>query len=401
MDFRSLLDIRGEKRDLRSMFLRSLKLERLLSFGPDSEAVQLRPLNVLIGPNGSGKSNFIEAIALLAAAPKDIARAIREGGTRSGWVWQGDPSFAAKLSATFRVPRCGDADLSHSLEFYPFEFTEELFISERLEDVNIPPNEGEFLYYVDSGEPTLYHDGSPVKFLKRNREQSILAQVKGPDYVELDFLGQYYESIRIYREFTFGRRSAARRPQPADLPNDHLMESTENLGLILNKFRRDVPTKKALIEGLKNVFEGITDFSVQVEGGTAQIFLEEEHWTIPATRLSDGTIRWLALLAILLDPKPPPLVCIEEPELGLHPDLMNPLARILKDASERMQIIVTTHSEALVDAFRETPEDVIVCERPAGSTTMRRLDREQLREWLEEYSLGQLWSRGIIGGSRW
>lgn len=220
-------------------------------------------------------------------------------------------------------------------------------------------------------------------------------------YPELAFLSDFYEGIRLYREWTFGRHAAPRKPQAADLPGDHLLEDARNLALVLNRYRRDVPTKIALLEALGKVFEGITDFSVDVIGGTTQVFLEENGWTIPATRLSDGTVRWLALLAVLLDPKPPPLVCIEEPEVGLHPDLMHILAPLLKSASERMQIIITTHSEALVDAFRDSPEDVMVCERPAGVTTMRRLNREQLSEWIEEYSLGQLWSRGILGGTRW
>lgn len=390
------------------MFLRSLKLERLLSFGPDTAAMELRPLNVLIGPNGSGKSNFIEAIALLKAAPKDLDRALREGGGSTNWVWKGEPLAGIEVTSDIElrpsVHHYYDQfrDLRHELRFLNAQEYDAFIISERI-DVTGPTPDVPFprVCFDDHMGAHLYDNGNPREFQHRNLGQSILSQVKGPDYPEIDALGDFYDSIRIYREFTFGRRSPARRAQPADLPTDHLMESTENLGLILNKFRRDVPSKKALIQELENVFEGITDFGVDVQSSSAQIFLEEKHWTIPATRLSDGTIRWLALLAILLDPKPPPLVCIEEPELGLHPDLMNPLARILKSASERMQIIITTHSEALVDAFRESPEDVIVCERPAGSTIMRRLDRQQLAEWLEEYSLGQLWSRGIIGGSRW
>lgn len=104
---------------------------------------------------------------------------------------------------------------------------------------------------------------------------------------------------------------------------------------------------------------------------------------------------------MLLDPKPPRLVCIEEPELGLHPDLIPTMARLLKTASERMQLIATTHSEVLINELSGSPEDVLVCEREQGSTTMRRLDKESLTEWLTEYSLGQLWSKGVLGGNRW
>ncbi|MDC3957270.1 AAA family ATPase [Polyangium jinanense] len=390
------------------MFLRSLKLNRLLSFGPDAEAVELRPLNVLIGPNGSGKSNFIEAIGLLKATPKDLAVPIREGGGIGAWIWQGAPGKTAEIVAEidYGAPTRHNRfqpPMRHRLTLFDADHRAMIGI-EKLEEIVVTGEARRPEVYFDAewmGGANLFIDGQTRELQPWDRGQSVVSQVKGPDYPALDVLGAFYESIRLYRDFNFGRRSPPRRPQPADLPTDHLMESTENLGLILNKFRRDVPTKKALIEALKNIFEGVTDFSVQVEGGTVQIFLEEERWTIPASRLSDGTMRWLSLLAILLDPKPPPLVCIEEPELGLHPDLMTPLARLLKDASERMQLIITTHSEALVDAFRHTPEDVLVCERREGSTTMRRLDREQLAEWLQDYSLGQLWSKGILGGNRW
>jgi predicted ATPase len=112
-------------------------------------------------------------------------------------------------------------------------------------------------------------------------------------------------------------------------------------------------------------------------------------------------LRWISLLAILLDPQPPPLVCIEEPELGLHPDLLPKLADLLREASQRMQLVITTHSDVLVDALTDTPESVIVCEKENGATTMRRLDRKDLSKWLEKYSLGQLWRSGQVGGNRW
>jgi predicted ATPase len=389
------------------MLLRSLKLTNLLSFGRDAEAVELGPLNVLIGPNGSGKSNFIEAISLLKATPKDLEARLREGGGGFGWTWSGGKRAESYLEAVVRSSYA-DRWTRHELSFVSLPGASPIFVvdDERLESQ--PPTDAEepqvYFYYDHdaAGQPILMARGH-ARVLKRfEYGQSVLSQIRDPDlYPELALLSDAYEKIRFYRVWTFGRDAAPRRPQPADLPTDHLMEDAKNLALILNKYRRDVPTKKALIEAIKLVFDGITDFLVHIEGGTAQIFLEENNWTIPATRLSDGTLRWLSLLAVLLDPNPPRLVCIEEPELGLHPDLMNHLARLLKDASERMQIIVTTHSEALVDAFTDMPEAVLVCERHEGSTTMRRLERDRLAEWLKTYSLNQLWSKGEIGGTRW
>ena len=111
---------------------------------------------------------------------------------------------------------------------------------------------------------------------------------------------------------------------------------------------------------------------------------------------------------ILLNPTPAPVTCIEEPELGLHPDIIPTLGDLLRDASTRTQLILTTHSRTLVECFTETPEVICVCEKEEGSTVIRRLKEDDLKEWLQEYangdmdySLGNLWSRGHIGGNRW
>ena len=140
---------------------------------------------------------------------------------------------------------------------------------------------------------------------------------------------------------------------------------------------------------------------MNIEYGTVQVFIQEGNVAIPATRLSDGTLRYLCLLAVLCDPDPPPLVCIEEPELGLHPDILPDLAGLLRDTSERCQLIVTTHSDTLVDALTETPESVVVCEKHDAQTRMRRLNGDDLSEWLKRYRLGEFWASGGIGGNRW
>ena len=123
--------------------------------------------------------------------------------------------------------------------------------------------------------------------------------------------------------------------------------------------------------------------------------------SVPATRLSDGALRYLCLLSILCHPKPPPLVCIDQPEIGLHPDVLPRLVDLMREASERCQLIVTTHSDVIVDALTDTAECVVVCEKQEGSTTLRRLDADELKDWLLCHRLGELWSAGQIGGNRW
>ena len=153
---------------------------------------------------------------------------------------------------------------------------------------------------------------------------------------------------------------------------------------------------------MQKLYHGIIDITCPVTGGTVGLYLEEtDNRTIPATRLSDGTLRYLCLLAVLLHPETPPLVVIEEPELGLHPDLLPKLTDLLRAASERTQLIVTTHSDVFVDALTEVPASVVVCEKHDGQTQMRRLDKDDLANWLEDYRLGELWTSGELGGNRW
>ena len=229
-----------------------------------------------------------------------------------------------------------------------------------------------------------YQNGSPAVNTKKEGKRSlakdtieagrsILAQRRDPEtYPELAWLAQNYEKIRIYREWSFGRNAVFREPQKADMRNDTLEEDFSNLGLFLNRLKTRSPiARKAILAGLKDLYDGITDFDILIEGGTVQVFFTEGDFVIPATRLSDGTLRYLCLLAILCDPEPPPLICIEEPELGLHPDILPKVADLLRAASERTQIIVTTHSDILVDAMTDCPDVVVVCEKHEGKTEMK------------------------------
>ena len=92
------------------------------------------------------------------------------------------------------------------------------------------------------------------------------------------------------------------------------------------------------------------------------------------------------------------MICLEEPELGLHPDILPGLADLLREASERCQLIVTTHSDTLVDALTDTPESIVICEKESGQTRLKRLDKKELSHWLEKYRLGELWTSGRAGG---
>ena len=385
--------------------IKSITLSNFLSYGPTSNPVELRALNVIIGPNGSGKSNLIESIELLRATPKDLLTPVRDGGGVRDWLWKGvaKPPIA-KIDAVIENPK------SPVLLRYVLSFTE---VGQRFEIVDErvereSPDHGHqnpYLYYkFENGHGVLNVRGKQRRLQHEDIDPvaSILSQRKDPDqYPELTYLGNTFAKMRLYREWSFGRYTIPRLPQKADLPNEHLEPDASNLGLVLNRLRREPAVKKRLIEALHALYDGIDDFDVQIEGGTVQVFFHEGRYVVPATRLSDGTLRYLCLLAVLCHPNPGPLVCIEEPELGLHPDVLPTLADLLKEASERTQLIVTTHSDVLVDALTDMPEAVLVASRDESGTRLQRLDAEKLKPWLEKYRLGQLWTRGEIGGTRW
>jgi len=391
------------------MLIKSIKLTNFLSFGESAQELELRPLNVIIGPNGSGKSNFIEAIDLLRATPRDILTPIRNGGGVRDWLWKGaaKPSPTATINAVLEYP-AGPVDMRYILSFT--EVGQRFgILDERLESAQpVGSNIPYFFYKHENGHAVLNVKGEELRLQREaiDLTSSILAQRKDPDqYPGLTWLGNTFDKIRLYRDWHFGPDSPARMAQQTDMPN-YWLESdidprNQNLWLVLTNLRGMPEVKQKLLDSLRVLYDGIDDFGVHIEGGTVQVFLQEGRHIIPANRLSDGTLRYLFLLAILCHPNPPPLVCIEEPEIGLHPDLLPTLASLLIDASERTQLIVTTHSDVLVDTLNDRPEAIVVAEKGENGTTLKRLDAEALKPWLEKYRLGQLWTSGEIGGTRW
>ena len=399
--------------DAGNMLIRRLKISGMLSFGPQGIDLPMEPLNVLIGPNGSGKSNFIEALALLQAAPRDLSAPVRRPSGISEWLWKGDDApGAGVVDALVSYPN-GTMPLRHVLEIGQqgerFEVRDE-----RIE--NESPTAGQtepyFYYRFQRGDPVIndFIDelGGPRKERKLRRstvhpEGSILSQRDDPDlYPELAWLQEQYRQISLYRNWELGPAARLRQPPRADEPSTFLTERGENLALVLSKLRGD--SRQEFLKSLQQIYDGIVDFQVEVGGGGAELFVVERgagERYIPASRLSDGTLRYMMLAAILLDPNPPPLVVIEEPELGLHPGVILGIGEMLIQASERTQLVVTTHSRVLIDALHDYPTSVVVCDKYDGESDFERLDTKWLQKWLEKYSLGKLWSAGDLGGNPW
>ena len=393
----------------------SLQLN-LLSFGPDSPTIELGPLNVLIGPNGSGKSNLIRALDLLRSLPTGTLSAPDETDT-SDWYWRADlparPLIRVAARLSYRAAR-----LDYEFAAHPAGDKDFQFLSEKLSRpetpnqaqgvvVQRPPDTGGFGADLHGPKPETFA-GLPMEGMKDamtvlsiDERRSILT-LATHDRPEVRDVAEIFKRIAIYRDWAFGGNAPLRKPQTTNFPADALRDDAANLGLVLNRLNQNAASKRLLIDRLRGLYEGIDDLRVNIEHGKVKLGLLEGDVLIPASHLSDGTLRFLCLLAILYDPEPPPLVCLEEPELGLHPDILPSVGDLLMDASTRTQLIVTTHSDVLVDALSDMPESVVVCEKHAGQTHMKRLDRQEIQGWLDSYSnsLGELWTRGHLGGNR-
>lgn len=377
------------------MLFHELRLSGLLSFGPEGLSLPMKPLNVLIGPNGSGKSNFLEAISLFRVAPKKVTGPISRNGSIREWRWKG-PNARERLvlEALLDVPNV-DA-VRHRIELGD-KNGGVIVASEAIEPT---PTRGRAAYFRPPITPAP-RDSVVVQYADDFQPRdSMLQYAATPEQPVLWSLKNQYEAIRMYRDWSFGPNAEVRLPVSAHGRSDFLEEGGANLALVLSHLQGERKTK--FLEAAGQLFDGIVDFRCPVTGGVVSLFLEESDGrTIPASRLSDGTLRYLSLLAILLHPEPPPVICIEEPDSGLHPDLLPTLCDLMREASARSQLVVTTQSDILVDTLTEEPEAVVVCEKEEGQTTMRRLDREDLAEWLEKYRLGELWISGELGGNRW
>jgi predicted ATPase len=425
-------------------FIHQLKIKNFLSYGSNEQIIDLQPLNVIIGSNASGKSNLIEVIGFLQASPTNLMQPIREGGGAREWFWKGNGKISpiAKIEALINYP-ANYPDATMRMRYH----LEIALVKERLEIIdeaienekkNHPSEEDVYFYYryqhgspvintriINTEEgggsrqssrstksvPTAHQDdriNNDYRNLTRESlkpDQSVLSQRKDPElYPELTYVANQFAEIKLYREWIFGRYNASRQPQKIDLPEDFLLEDASNLGLIINKLENDYNTAyQKLIEEMQVFYALAERISTRLSGGTVQIYLHEKGLSkpIPGTRLSDGTLRYLCLLTLLLHPDPPPLICLEEPELGLHSDVLPALARLLIDASQRTQLIVTTHSDALISALSEVPESVMICERDEMGSYLNRIDPNDVQTLLENHTLGELWRMGELGGNRW
>jgi predicted ATPase len=357
-----------------------------------------RPLTVMIGANGVGKTSLLEIFSLLAAsANAQLANKISELGGLPDIVTR-DRANSIAISLSMSVP--GYARLDYQLEVALKGFTYEIAL-ETLTENN--PLVLEPFKHIDSrGLDVKYFNTEDRALLRPNWDhnplETSLAQVPKM-YQEPENIRNRLASCTFYGALNVAPKSPVRLPQsmrPTSLPG----ANGEDLVSCLYYLRETDPERFEIIED--TLAAAFPDFErlgfPPVAAGTITMTWKDKNFSKPIYmhQLSEGTLRFIWLITLLQSPGLTAVTLIDEPEVSLHPELLRLLADMMREASQKTQLIVATHSDRLIRFLK--PEEVLVCDAEDGLTTMRWGDSFNLEHWLEEYSLDQVWAMNLMGG---
>ena len=344
------------------------------------EKLKIGPLTVLIGPNGSGKTNFLGVFSFL--------NAIRTGGLQT---------YMAMAGGADRVLHFGSR-FTHRLHIH-ISFSDEV----NQYKIDLEPNGADELvplsevaYFWDK----VYKEPYRQEIASKGREAGISRrhQYGTPWYVR-----QKLASWRLYHFHDTSGASPMKKTADVN-DNRRLRPDGANLAPFLHLLReKHEDAYRLIVSTVRQMAPFFRDFALEpLRLNPDKIRLEWKHEGTDAyfdtASLSDGTLRFMALATLLLQPTEfrPSVIVIDEPELGMHPYAITLLASLMKSASADSQVIVATQSSLLLDHFEA--DDVLVADRVDGATQFTRLDPSRLESWLEDYSLGQLWEKNELGG---
>ncbi len=345
------------------------------------EDFPLRNLNILIGANGAGKSNFVSFFTFLREAVEGrLALYVAKKGGADDHLFMG-PKVTKRLRAF----------LHFGLDVYEFALEPTVrgnlvYIAEQVHR-DKTENQPEVNCTIGTG-----HDESMLRSQQRGSPGWQIARSMLP-------------SIQRYAAYHFNDTSenAPMRRFGTVRDYEHLRPDGSNLAAFLLRLSDEHrPVYDEIKDTVRLAAPFFDDFKFRPRPSEKDVTLQLE-WTqkgsdypFLVSQLSDGTLRFIALATALLQPDPPATILFDEPELGLHPYALNLLAALIKEAATRTQIIVSTQSAPLLDNFEA--EDIVVVEREDGASTFKRQSSAELKEWLKEYSLGELWQKNVIGG---
>lgn len=336
---------------------------------------ELGDLNVLIGANGAGKSNFLSVIKLLKQLPRQrLQQFIANEGYADAVLYFGR-KVTKELKIEFEVN--GQPFKKYQITLVPLRRNTLLIASERASNL------------LSTEELDEYG---------RNREESILPELEG---IGSTFLGDIFDFVEVY-QFQDTSDTAPVKQHSHVLNNRYLSPDANNLAALLYRLRNhQVSFYNRIVKTVQLAAPFFEDFLLYPEPDNPdRIRLRWRHkksddnWDI--SQLSDGTLRFICLITLLLQPNSPGLIIIDEPELGLHPYAINLLGAMLRSASEHSQIIISTQSVEMVNQFE--PEEIIVVDRENDQSVFKKYNSQDLAVWLEDYSIGEIWRKNLIGG---
>lgn len=345
------------------------------------ENFTLASLNVFIGANGSGKTNFISVFKLLnQIADENLQLFIAQHGFANNLLY-----FGQKHTEELRLS---------------FSFSSNGY------SCSLVPTQDDTLVF--SNEIISYHDKSKYSspyapsLGSGHRETRLLEESRNSPHITI--ADHVIRAIRSWKVYHFHDTSAgAKIKQRGDINNNEILQAdAANLAAFLYLLQEtDNSYYQKIVSTIRIVAPFFDDFNLRPDPfNQEKIQLE---WRekgsdtyFNASVLSDGTLRFMCLATLLLQPKLPTTILIDEPELGLHPYAITILASLLRSAAQKTQVIVSTQSVPLVNQF--SPEDIIVVDRIEGQSTFNRLIQIDLEHWLDDYGMGDLWEKNVIGG---
>jgi len=344
---------------------------------------ELRRVNVLIGENGAGKSNFVSFFRFLSFMCNGrLQEFINTHGFGSAFLLDG-PAVTPRIHAEL----CFQTD--QGTNEYAFQLAHAapdtlIFVEEK------------FRY---SGHD---HPARADWFtFESGHRESRLAEEAEKGNATARFIRGCLQRCIVHQFHNTSERARIRLGWGVN-ENRYLKEDGGNLASVLLGLREAAPEYyRRIVGNIRQVAPHFVDFALEPSGG--KVLLQ---WTERGTdvvfgphQASDGTLRIMALFTLLLQPEEnlPNVIILDEPELGLHPHAIGVLAGLVKSVSRHAQVILATQSMNLLNHF--DPEDIVVMDRPERETRFKRLNSDQLSDWLQEYSMAELWEKNVLGGT--
>ena len=406
--------------------IKSIKLTNFFSF--QDEEIDLDPrTNILVGINGSGKSNLLKAISLLKIGVEGNSNdsALRElivtrwGGFDNIYCKiQNSGEFRNSIGIEFRLD-CNILskfrshlitfrdDIIYKIIIIKKSSTDNYYISEK-----ISTNRGYIYLDFLNGSGTVRErqesgDIPPIRYEDYDPQELALSKISEFDkdrYLPLVILKKAIRDIAVYTYFDTTPDSKLRRAMSATSGVKKLLPDGSNLPQILNTIKINhkdyYRTIQSKLNDVNEMFNGF-DFNF-LGSGVFELMLDENELnsSVHITHVSDGTLRYLCLLSILFNPNRGTFVCIDEPEVGLHPDMVYNIVNSINEASEDTTFVVVSHSENVLNGFNI--KNIRVFEKDKSNCTkVKRFSENDFEGWYEEFSPGSMWREGDIGGKRW